>query len=69
MLGHRIDENCNLNRTALMVEKANRLGEQMTKVRDGSDNDGERAGKKTTKPVQNSSSIKAYFSEELGNKR
>ena len=27
MLGHRQDENCNLNRTALMIEKANRLGE------------------------------------------
>ena len=27
MLGHRQDENCNLNRAALMIEKANRLGE------------------------------------------
>ena len=31
MLGHRQDENCNLNRKALMIEKANRLGDQMTK--------------------------------------
>ena len=30
MLGHRVDENCNINRKALMMEKANRLGEQMT---------------------------------------
>ena len=30
ILGHRQDENCNLNRRALMIEKANRLGEQMT---------------------------------------
>lgn len=27
MMGRRTDENCNLNRTALMMEKANRLGE------------------------------------------
>lgn len=27
MMGKRTDENCNLNRTALMMEKANRLGE------------------------------------------
>ena len=29
-LGHRRDENCNLDRKVLMMEKANRLGEQFT---------------------------------------
>lgn len=31
MMGSRFDENCNLNRKALMIEKAHRLGETRAK--------------------------------------
>ena len=59
ILGHRQDENCNLNRKALMIEKANRLGEQMTKKRED-DNKTKKDG---------NTSIEAYLSNELGRRQ
>ena len=36
MMGHRNDENCNLDRTQLMIEKARRLGENAKPVKEQS---------------------------------